>query len=179
MGKIPADLITGLNQTKVNHIKALLAQVKAELDFVVPLDGDERSTINAVDINRFQFVNVTEEVVEKFPDSLELSTAGRDKILRLNQDYRFMMEIETLMQQIFSGVSDTTLLLGSFCYDEGLIVKGLVDMAVRRKKPGMEPFQKKLSKIFERPKRKKDEEDNEPEDSNGKGGPAPLLPEVA
>ena len=179
MSLVPNDLTTGLDQNKVNRIKSLFTALRAEMTYLAKLDPEERSSINAVDKGRFQFVSIAEEVVDSFSDSLELTASARDKILRNNQDFRFMLEIEALASHLVEGISDTTMLLGAICYDEGLNVKSLVDVAVRRKKPGMEFFQKEMAKPFDRSKRKKDDENNDSVDDNntdGKGGPAPLVP---
>ena len=149
------DLVTGLNEARVNHIRALLIQLRQELTFLIKLESTQRSALNSVAQNRLEFVETSEEVVRLYYDVLDMSVGARDKILRNNVDFEYLGEIDSMLESLFEAVHDTYLLVGAICYDEGLYVKGLVEAAVNRKKPGMETYEKKLGKLFEQNGRRK------------------------
>lgn len=169
---LPTDWITRLDVARIARIMNLLQQLEDELDFVTKLTPDDRQSVNGVDQGRLPFVELTEEYSAEYTEVLEISTASRDKIARNNFDFRALRAILTKLQSLTEGVSDTTLLIGGICYDEGLIVKTLVEVAMRRKKPGVEVLWDNLMKLFERHGRRG--KDNEGEDGNGgdgNGGP--------
>ena len=151
---LPNDLVTGLDAVRITRIMQLLLQLEAELDFVIKLDPEDRQSVNAVDQGRQPFVDLTRDYTANYTTLLEISTDMRDKIARNNFDFAALRSMLTKLESLTEGVNDTTLLLGGICYDEGLIVKTLTEVAMRRKKPGVETLWDNLMKLFDRPGRK-------------------------
>ncbi len=151
---LPNDLVTGLDAARIARIMQLLQQLEAELDFVIKLDPEDRQSVNAVDQGRQPFVDLTRDYTANYTALLEISADMRDKIARNNFDFAALRGMLTKLESLTEGVNDTTLLLGGICYDEGLIVKTLTEVAMRRKKPGVETLWDNLMKLFDRPGRK-------------------------
>jgi hypothetical protein len=171
---LPNDLDTGLDAARIARIMQLLQQLEAELDFVIKLDPEDRQSVNAVDQGRQPFVDLTRDYTANYTALLEISNDMRDKIARNNFDFRALREIHTKLKSLTEGVNDTTLLIGGICYDEGLIVKTLTEVAMRRKKPGVETLWDNLMKLFDRPGRKGNGGDSQEGGDNGpndNGGP--------
>ena len=167
---LPNDLVTGLDAVRITRIMQLLLQLEAELDFVIKLDPEDRQSVNAVDQGRQPFVDLTRDYTANYTTLLEISTDMRDKIARNNFDFKAMREMLTKLESLTEGVNDTTLLLGGICYDEGLIVKTLTEVAMRRKKPGVETLWDNLMKLFDRPGKKRNEGNTDVEDNGGTNG---------
>jgi hypothetical protein len=167
---LPNDLVTGLDAVRITRIMQLLQQLETELDFVIKLDPDDRQSVNAVDQGRQPFVDLTRDYTANYTTLLEISNDMRDKIARNNFDFRALRDVHTKLKSLTEGVNDTTLLIGGICYDEGLIVKTLTEVAMRRKKPGVETLWDNLMKLFDRPGRKGNGTDTEAEDNGGNDG---------
>ena len=167
---LPNDLVTGLDAVRITRIMQLLLQLETELDFVIKLDPVDRQSVNAVDQGRQPFVDLTRDYTANYTTLLEISTDMRDKIARNNFDFKAMREMLTKLESLTEGVNDTTLLLGGICYDEGLIVKTLTEVAMRRKKPGVETLWDNLMKLFDRPGKKRNEGNTDVEDNGGTNG---------
>jgi len=101
------DLVTGLNEARVNHIRALLIQLRQELTFLIKLESTQRSALNSVAQNRLEFVETSEEVVRLYYDVLDMSVGARDKILRNNVDFEYLGEIDSMLESLFEAVHDT------------------------------------------------------------------------
>ena len=167
---LPNDLVTGLDAVRITRIMQLLLQLETELDFVIKLDPVDRQSVNAVDQGRQPFVDLTRDYTANYTTLLEISTDMRDKIARNNFDFKALREMLTKLESLTEGVNDTTLLLGGICYDEGLIVKTLTEVAMRRKKPGVETLWDNLMKLFDRPGKKRNEGNTDVEDNGGTNG---------
>jgi hypothetical protein len=167
---LPNDLFTGLDAARIARIMQLMQQLEAELDFVIKLDPEDRQSVNAVDQGRQPFVDLTRDYTAKYTALLEISNDMRDKIARNNFDFNALREMLTKLESLTEGVNDTALLLGGICYDEGLIVKTLTEVAMRRKKPGVETLWDNLMKLFDRPGKKRNEGNTDVEDNGGTNG---------
>ncbi len=167
---LPNDLVTGLDAVRITRIMQLLLQLETELDFVIKLDPVDRQSVNAVDQGRQPFVDLTRDYTANYTTLLEISTDMRDKIARNNFDFAALRSMLTKLESLTEGVNDTTLLLGGICYDEGLIVKTLTEVAMRRKKPGVETLWDNLMKLFDRPGKKRNEGNTDVEDNGGTNG---------
>ena len=167
---LPNDLFTGLDAVRITRIMQLMQQLEAELDFVIKLDPKDRQSVNAVDQGRQPFVDLTRDYTAKYTALLEISNDMRDKIARNNFDFNALREMLTKLESLTEGVNDTALLLGGICYDEGLIVKTLTEVAMRRKKPGVETLWDNLMKLFDRPGKKRNVEGDDNGGTNGGDG---------
>lgn len=151
------DVITGLNDFRVAQIKALLNQLKGELPFLIQLTKELRKKENAVAEGRLPFVLHAAETVENHGAVLLMTNAMIDDIKRISYDFKHLSEILGLLDSLHEGVSDTTMRIGANCYEESLMVRDMVALAIRRGVPGMETIYDELSTIWERGPRDTDQ----------------------
>jgi hypothetical protein len=174
--RMQQELVTGLDAARVIRIKALLASLKAELDYTVQLTAAERTTLNAVSDGRKPFIEAAAKAAAQYGRDIALDVADQSSLAAASYDFEMMSDIMDIMGSLEEAVSDTTMLLGAICYEKSLIVRELVGLSIRRGKPGMEKVFSDLSHLWEgiaRPNGNGKENIG----ANSNGGPGlPLIP---
>lgn len=143
------DIVTGLTEARINHILSLIAALKAELDFLIQLDKKERSAENGVAEGRLPFTQGASEVGQINGNEINLPADEQADLARMSFDHAGMIKILKQLKALLEGVSDTTLKIGANLYERCLIVRDLVEVAIRRGVPGMESVYEELSYLWE------------------------------
>ncbi len=167
------DIMAGLAPVKVARIKALIGELRDLTSFRIKRTPEERQSLNAVDQGRAPFVDLGAEFTKDYHADLMIDADEVARTARINYDFKAMSEIETDLHSLFEGISDTTMQIGHNCYNTALVVKDLVGVAIRRRKPGMETLWDRMAKLFERGSQPKNDGGD-----NGNGG-APEAPQTA
>ena len=144
------DIVTGLNDAQVARIRTLIQALKTEMAFRVKRTPEERQALNSVDQGRRPFVDLAAEYTRDYHVDLMIDANEMARTARIAYDFEMMKVIETELASLFEGVNDTTMQIGSNLYMTSLVVKDLVEVAIKRRKPGMETLYENLSKLFER-----------------------------
>jgi hypothetical protein len=145
------DIVTNLNDAQVVRIKSLIAQLKAEIaPFAVKRTPEERQALNSVDQGRRPFVDLAAEYTRDYHKELMIDADEVARTARINYDFDKLSEIETDLGSVYELVNDTTMQIGHNCYNTGLVVKDLVEIAIKRRKPGMEILWDNIIKLFVR-----------------------------
>ncbi len=144
------DIVTGLTAAQVTRIKSLVAQLKAELvTFSVKKTPEERLKLNGVDDGRMPFVDLVAEVGRDYGPALMMDADMIARTARIHFDFKSLYEIKSDFESVYELLSDTTLQIGHNNYNNGLVIKDLVQVAIRRRVPGMETWWDKIMKLWD------------------------------
>ena len=162
------DVFTGLTDQQVLRILTLIQAIKNEMAFNVKRTPEERQALNSVDEGRLPFVEAGAEITKDHHLELMIDSAEVARTARIAYDFKMMSKIHLELESLFEGVNDTTMQIGSNLYGTCLVVKDLLEVAIKRRKPGMEVLSEKMNKLFERsPSKPKGENTNGDQGSNG------------
>ena len=168
------DIVTGLDAVRVARVKALISALKAELAFLIQLTAEERQSANAVAEGRLPFVQASTKAAINYATELLLTPDMVAKIERISYDFEAMSEINHLMESLAEAIADTTMYIGSHCYNESRLVRDMTELAIKRGVPGMETVYEELSTPWERSSKPKSNGNGNGSSSNGGPNDQPI-----
>jgi hypothetical protein len=167
------EIVTGLNPVIVARIKAHIAVLISEFNYLIQLTKEQRKSANAVAEGRLPMVILGAEHGVTYQQQLGFSIAESQQLARMAADFKALSEIQKLLDVFMEGLSDTTMQIGSNCYDQVLIVRDLAEVAIRRGVPGMETVFDDLSGNFERSPKPKEQTNGNGNNGGANGQPIP------
>lgn len=147
------QLTTGLDANRVTQIRAAIAQLKQEFDFFVQLTASDRTSLNAVADARLHFIQAAADVCNEHGSVISMDQEDRDALTAAIYDFEKLSAMVEVLESFMESLKDTTMLAGAICYDKSLLVRTLVELAIRRGKPGMESVYSSLSHLWENSER--------------------------
>jgi len=170
------DIVTGLTDAQVALLKSLILQIRTELlPFCVKKTPQERKALNVVDDGRMPFVDLVAEVSRDYGPELMMDSNMIARTARIHYDFKALYELKSDFESVFELLSDTTMQLGHNNYNNGLVVKDLVQVAIRRRVPGMETWWDKIMKLWDYVRKPKGDDDEESDDSLPNPGDLPVV----
>ena len=172
------EIVTGLDPTTVARIKGHINVLRSEFTYFTQLTKEQRMAANAVAEGRLPMVIAGAEHGVNYQQQLGFPVAESQQLARMAYDFKVLTEIKKMLDVFMEGLSDTTMQIGSNCYDQVLIVRDLAEVAIRRGVPGMETVYDELSLNFERSPKPKDQTNGNDNNGGANGQPSPGNEQV-